>query len=115
MDQWGSVPGDVNAQAIISDRRSEKKTLEIVRGVAFFFMIGSALAYGASESHGALAFLIMSAPFYAASLVMVEISKAYTIVQVAERRAQLIEQKLEALQTDLAMGALVVSSRPART
>ena len=49
MDHWGSVPGDVNAQAIISDRRTAKKIAPMVSLILGALFPVAAIAYGVTK------------------------------------------------------------------
>lgn len=100
---WGSVDGDVNADAIISDRRDGKKVANLVCALLFPVLVIVAIWLGITGSHAALAVGLVIAVVYLRSAVAADTYGTHTLVMIAERRAQLLEQKVQELQTDLAI------------
>ena len=104
---WGSVDGDVNADAIISDRREGKKVADLSCALTFPTLVVVAIWLGMTGSHAALAIGLVIAVLFLRSAVAAETYSTHTYVMIAERRAQLLEQKVEGLQTDLAIKGLL--------
>ena len=93
-DRWGSVDGDYNADRIISDRQTQKSVAVWVSLVTGLLMIGCAVWYGTSGEPAALAWLILTAVWTVTGAVSQAIYETHTFVMIAERRTQLIEQRL---------------------
>ena len=102
-DVWGSVDGDVNAKAIISDRRVGKKVTDLACALLFPALVIVAIWLGMTGSHAALAFGLVIAVLFLRSAGQADTYDTHTFVMIAERRAQLLEQKVQELQTDLAI------------
>lgn len=100
---WGSVDGDVNADAIISDRRDGKKAANLACALLFPGLVIVAIWLGMTGSHAALAIGLVIAVLFLRSAVAADTYGTHTFVMIAERRAQLLEQKVQELQTDLAI------------
>jgi hypothetical protein len=101
MDVWGSVEGDVNAKAIISDRRAVKKAIDWVSIGIGLALLGTAIWYGTTGQPAALAVLIVVAVWAIGGQVTGELHTTHTFVMIAERRAQLLEQQVQALRGDV--------------
>ena len=99
--EWGSVDGDHNADAIISDRRSGLKGLSF--GVFWNFGLVALFGvwYAWSETPLALVLVILSVGWLVGTGVAREVYRMHTMLMIAERRTQLIEQKLQAIAFDL--------------
>lgn len=101
MDQWGSVDGDHNADAIMRDRRAEQamdKYGLIVLGVA---LTGSMIWHGFTGDPWALSWLVLSGVWAVNAQTSRDIFTTHTFVMIAERRTQLLEQKVAQMQEDL--------------
>lgn len=100
-ETWGSVDGDGNADAIIADRREGRKgaTISVLFNAAL--LASCALWYAMSESSLALAIEIIAAAWLASSGVQRALYQAHTLIMITERRAQLIEQQMQALSLAL--------------
>ena len=101
LDEWGSVDGDVNADAIIHDRREGRNVINYTGLINFALVAGFAAWYAMTGSHTALALEIIAAAWLAVSGVNREIYRTHTMLLIAERRTQLVEQKLQALSIDM--------------
>lgn len=101
LDEWGSVDGDTNADVIIHDRRQGRRDANYTGLANFALVAGFAIWYAMTGSNTALALEIIAAAWLAVSGVNREIYRTHTMVLIAERRAQLMEQKLQALSMDL--------------
>lgn len=102
VEVWGSVDGDTNAQAIISDRAGEKKAgywTGLVSGLA---LIGCLVWFGMTGSQAALAWSIIAAVWTINARVGQELHSTHTFVMIAERRAQLLEQQVQELRAQVA-------------
>jgi hypothetical protein len=95
----------VSAEAIIAARRPAKRVSVVLRGVILWAMIAAAVWYGARGGSAALALLIVLAVMTLIGVLGTDLHRTHTFVMIAERRAQLIEHQLAALQRDLALGA----------
>ncbi|SFK71759.1 hypothetical protein [Caulobacter sp. UNC279MFTsu5.1] len=93
-ENWGDVAGDTNADAIIRDRKDEVKALNWVGAIIFLGFIATCIWYANSPSPGLLAFLIFMAVMEVGVLIQYELWKSHTILLIAERRVQLVEQQL---------------------
>lgn len=100
-DKWGEVDGDINAKAIMSDRKDAKKTQEWVNWIVALPLFGSFFWFGSTGSHWALACLIMSAVWAVGSAVITELFPIYTMLLITERRTQLLEHDMNALAEQL--------------
>lgn len=100
LEDWGSVDGDGNADAIIADRREGRSDLNRTVLVNFAILIGCAVWYGLTESAAALALEIVAAAWLTGSGVQRWIYQTHTLVMIAERRIQLVEQKLARMEYD---------------
>lgn len=101
IEEWGSVDGDANADAIIHDRREGRRNLSFNAFFNFALVAGCAIWYASTENSTALALEILAAAWLAVSGVTRETYQVYTMLMIAERRAQLTEQKLQALSIEL--------------
>jgi len=96
--EWGSVDGDTNAQAIFQDRRQSNAT-HWVGGAVVILWLGSAIAFGVTGADGWLASLIVSSVWAGTATVENRFHELKTWIMVTERRAQLIEQDLDDLES----------------
>jgi hypothetical protein len=96
----GSVDGDTNAQAILSDRRVTPLMAGMMIAQAAA-PIGAAIAYGMTSHPGWLAFLILSAAWMVVGAVSTELHRHETWLLIIERRCQLIEQDADDLSTQI--------------
>lgn len=101
-NEWGSVDGDGNADAIISQRREGRVSIKINAFANFALLASFAVWFSLTESSTALALEIIAASWLVVSGVTREIYEAYTMVMIAERRTQLLEQKVSDIQSNLA-------------
>lgn len=100
-DYWGAVPGDTNAQAIISDRRDGKTGVRWGGIISGLFLLAAAIFYGTTGEPGALAWLIVCAVWAVNNTVMTELYGTHTFIMIAERRAQLLEQAVQSLRSEV--------------
>ncbi len=96
------MDGDSNADAIIRDRKDGKRDVIIGGLVNFVILAGCATWYAVTESSVALALEVIAASWLVVSGVQRVLYDAHTMVMIAERRTQLIEQKVRDIQIDLA-------------
>lgn len=101
MNDWGSVAGDTNADAIIRDRRRGDTTLGWLRLASIVVLVAAASAYTDSGAPGALAGLVIAATFAIGMGVASRLYETHTFVMIAERRAQLLEQEVADLRQDV--------------
>ena len=76
---WGSVDGDVNADAIISDRKAGLKTTEWTCSIMGLLILGIALWYGFTQSHWAIVAALIFTPSFVMSGIAIEQYKAFTL------------------------------------
>lgn len=101
IEKWGDVDGDGNADAIIGQRRSTRKLLGPMNTVLTILMLACAVWYGSSGGSGALACLIVVATTTGAGWVQRDIFESQTMLMIAERRIQIVEQKLQTASTSI--------------
>lgn len=94
LDQWGSVNGDVNADVILRDRRAGRRNLTFDGLTNFALVAGFAIWYGITGNSVALALEIIAAAWLVVSGVRRDAYQTYTMLLIAERRVQIVEQKL---------------------
>lgn len=109
--EWGSVEGDTNASAIISDRRRDKGISGWGTGLGQLLFIGMAVWYGNTGSHAALACMSVTGAWFVVSAVGTELFGTHTFVMIAERRAQLLEVAVQELRHEVSR--LNADRRPA--
>lgn len=102
MDDWGSVDGDGNAEAIIFQRSEGRMSIKIGIFVNFALLAAFAFWFALSESSIALALEIIAASWLVINGVTRETYDTYTMVMIAERRTQLLEQKINDIQSNVA-------------
>lgn len=102
--QWGSVPGDANASAIMMDRQSLGKSRHWASQLLGLATIGLAIWYGAGGGAPALAALIVFAAWEVIAAASADLHGTHTFTMITERRVQLVEQQLQAMQLDLNNG-----------
>lgn len=101
LEQWGSVDGDGNADAIIRDRRDGRRATYYAIFWNFTLVAGFAIWYAITQISAALALEIIAASWLAISGINRAVHETHTMLMIAERRTQLIEQKLRDFQIDL--------------
>lgn len=100
-EQWGTVVGDGNAEAIINDRRDGLRLLIWVRRVLMLGLIACLFWVGSTGSSVALAFALGMLWLILDSSPDGSLYATHTMVMITERRAQLLEQQVLTLQTEL--------------
>lgn len=100
-ENWGAVDGDGSADGIIANRREAKRYLnfQTLFNAGIFF--ACAFWYGSTENSAALAMLIVTSTWLVGIGVKREIYQTHTMLMIAERRAQLLEQKIRDIQFSL--------------
>ena len=101
MLEQGSLDGDGNADAIIADRLPAKKSASVLGAVYGVAFLVTAVGYGLTGRPAILAALIVLAVWVINGTVSLHIYDTHTFVMIAERRAQLLEQRLQAVQSDM--------------
>jgi hypothetical protein len=100
--EWGFAEGDTDAAAIIADRRVAKKSNVAGRAISFFAFMGSAVWYANHGTPSALAMMIALGAAMVICVLATDIQQIETYALITERRAQLLEQKVQALQNEIA-------------
>ena len=98
IEEWGSVDGDINADAIISDRLHLKRVMGPFNLVVLALTLGCGIWYALSASQAAIALEIFLAAYLVAGWIQHDLYQAETMILIAERRIQLVEQKLQEMQ-----------------
>jgi hypothetical protein len=98
LENWGSVEGDGNADAIIADRREGRRGGNYTVLWNFGLVAGCIVWYALTNSGIALALEILAASWLTIQAIGRPAYETYTMLSITERRVQLIEQKIEALQ-----------------
>ena len=98
MRRWGSVEGDGEADVIISQRRANRLGERIVGLTSFVLTIIFAIWFAITGSSGALALEIIAAAGLTIFGVGSLLYKSHTMLLIAERRIQLVEQQMQELR-----------------
>jgi len=97
MDDWDSVDGDVNADAIIHDRKHEAKLSKLAVWITLIVMLVSGAWFALNGESVALVALILSTAWYVVVRVHRSLFPMHTMLMIAERRIQLLEQRVQDL------------------
>lgn len=95
--EFGSVDGDLNAKVIMEGRREPEMAAWLQLAQALV-TIGSAIAYGLTDHHGWLAFLILSVGWMVVGAVSQLLHQQMTWILIIERRCQLLEQDMNDIE-----------------
>lgn len=94
---WGSVDGDFNADAIISDRQSGMKALTFGAMWNFSLVAIFGAWYALTETPLALVLVVLAVGWLVGVGVARQVYGMHTMLMIAERRTQIIEQKLQSV------------------
>ena len=97
MWNWGEVQGDDEADAIIWQRKKQIFDDNLVAIFNFILIVALAVWYVITDSRIALASEIIAASWLTVSGVKAAQNKTYTMLLIAERRIQLVEQQIDNL------------------
>ncbi len=98
MLSWGSVAGDGDAEGIAHRRRADRLGQRIVGFLSFALTSGFAIWFANTGSSTALALEIIAAAWLAACGVGSIIYPTFTLLMIAERRIQLVEQQVQEIR-----------------
>lgn|SRR5690242_10943618 len=99
MDEWGSVDGDINASAIIRDRKEDRKWVRRASLFSGLPFLPCLIWFGMTGSHVALAIVIFSLSGVIQWSTEKALFETHTFALITERRAQLLEQQVQQLQS----------------
>lgn len=100
--QWGDVDGDFNADAIIRRYREDARIYKYLGAASWLSLIAVAVWFSVDGANVALAILIVMCVLTIGVETHSSGYSNYAMTAIAERRAQIIEQKLADIEARLA-------------